>query len=184
MWSSSPSISINCVSKSLQTFSKITCKILRAILLNMFLRYFVTKTKCTCKLKTQCLPLRIFLSIILFLFILIDSMRFMKRRQAFKFRLKTKSKQATILLRLAGSCRYVYNRARQLQIDHYENGGKYLSYATLCKMLTEWKHEKRWLSNSHSQSLQQSLKDLDRAYRNFFQKIAQFPHKKHRNVHD
>ena len=108
----------------------------------------------------------------------------MKRIQAFKFRLKTKSKAANILLRIAGSCRFVYNRARELQIKRYEQGEKYLSYASICENLIEWKHEKVWLNQSPSQSLQQSLKDLDRAYQNFFNKRAHFPKQKKRGIHD
>uniref|UniRef100_UPI0038F7FB5D RNA-guided endonuclease InsQ/TnpB family protein n=1 Tax=Streptomyces scabiei TaxID=1930 RepID=UPI0038F7FB5D len=35
--------------------------------------------------------------------------------------------------------------------------------------------ETKWLSDSPSQTLQQPLKDLDRAYKNFFAKRADFP---------
>ncbi|PVU64736.1 transposase, partial [Plesiomonas shigelloides] len=41
----------------------------------------------------------------------------------------------------------------------------------------EWKKapETQWLKESPSQPLQQALKDLERAYKNFFQKRASFP---------
>ncbi len=43
--------------------------------------------------------------------------------------------------------------------------------------LVEWKNatETQWLKDSPSQLLQQSLKDLERAYKNFFQKRLLFP---------
>ncbi|MEN1964310.1 transposase [Escherichia coli] len=43
--------------------------------------------------------------------------------------------------------------------------------------LVEWKNatETQWLKDAPSQPLQQSLKDLERAYKNFFQKRAAFP---------
>ncbi|HDW7569197.1 TPA: transposase, partial [Escherichia coli] len=41
-----------------------------------------------------------------------------------------------------------------------------------------------WLKDSHSQPLQQSLKDLERAYKNFFQNRAAFPRFKKRGQND
>jgi len=106
--------------------------------------------------------------------------------QAFKFKLKTKTKQAQCLWRFAGSCRYVFNQALKLQKSRYEQGEKKLSYAGLCDMLTQWKQtpKTQWLNNAPSQSLQQSLKNLDRAYQNFFSKRAHFPQFKKRGVRD
>lgn len=110
----------------------------------------------------------------------------MKRRQAFKFKLKTKSKQAQKLWRFAGSCRYVYNHALALQKECYESGEKKLNYAGLCKTLSEWKNDQEtaWLNQSPSQSLQQALKDLERAYQNFFAKRSDFPRFKKRGIRD
>lgn len=107
----------------------------------------------------------------------------MKKIQAYKFKLKTKSKQAGILCRYAGSCRYVYNHALEIQKNRYENGEKHLTYAGLCKFLSEWKKNTalNWLNDSPSQSLQQALKDLDRAYQNFFKKRTAFPNFKKRS---
>ena len=49
-------------------------------------------------------------------------------------------------------------------------------------MLPQWKLAHPWLADTPSQALQQSLKDLERAYTNFFEKRAAFPdfHKKGR----
>ncbi|MBF1837939.1 transposase, partial [Escherichia coli] len=44
--------------------------------------------------------------------------------------------------------------------------------------------ETQWLKDSPSQPLQQSLKDLERAYKNFFQKRAAFPRFKKRGQND
>ena len=50
----------------------------------------------------------------------------------------------------------------------------------------EWKQDSKthWLNDAPSQSLQQSLKNLDRAYQNFFSKRAQFPQFKKRGVRE
>ena len=42
-------------------------------------------------------------------------------------------------------------------------------------MLPQWKKELVWLKECHSQVLQQSLKDLESAFKNFFQQRADFP---------
>ena len=52
-----------------------------------------------------------------------------------------------------------------------------MSYATLCEHLARWKAdpETEWLRGAPSQSLQQALKDLDRAFQNFFAGRASYP---------
>lgn len=110
----------------------------------------------------------------------------MKRLQAFKFELKLFPSQIKRLYEIAGSCRYVFNKALDLQKTNYENRKKKLNYAELCKELTSWRHDEEtiWLNQSPSQTLQQSLKNLERAYQNFFQKRADFPRFKKRGMQD
>ncbi|SQH38403.1 K07496 putative transposase [Salmonella enterica] len=88
--------------------------------------------------------------------------------------------------RFAGACRFVFNRALALQNENHEAGNKYIPYAKMASRLVEWKNasETQWLKDSPSQPLQQSLKDLERAYKNFFQKRAAFPRFKKRGQND
>lgn len=88
--------------------------------------------------------------------------------------------------RFAGSCRFVFNKALAMQQAHHAESQKKISYADLCKQLTEWRksEETKWLSETHSQPLQQTLKDLERAYRNFFEKRADFPRFKKKGQSD
>lgn len=74
--------------------------------------------------------------------------------------------------RFAGSCRFVFNKALAMQQALFEAGEKKLGYAGLCKELVDSKAEMPWLGDTPSQPLQQSLKDLERAYANFFEKRA------------
>jgi putative transposase len=101
----------------------------------------------------------------------------MQRIQAFKFELRPNGEQQCQMRRFAGACRFVYNKALALQKDRYERGEKKLGYAGLCKMLTEWRNsaETAWLAEAPIHPLQQKLKDLERAYVNFFAKRADFP---------
>ena len=101
----------------------------------------------------------------------------MQRLQAYRFELKTTGEQQRNMRRFAGSCRFVFNKALAMQQERYKAGEKKLGYASLCKSLTEWKaqSETLWLSETPSQALQQTLKNLERAYKNFFEKRADFP---------
>lgn len=110
----------------------------------------------------------------------------MERLQAFKFALQPNGEQQRNMRRFAGSCRFVFNKALALQQERREQGEKNLSYAGLCKVLTEWKAQPEtiWLKETHSQPLQQTLKDLERAYVNFFEKRADFPRFKKKGMGD
>ena len=69
--------------------------------------------------------------------------------------------------RFAGACRFVFNRALARQNENHEAGNKYIPYGKMASWLVEWKNatETQWLKDSPSQPLQQSLKDLERAYK-------------------
>ncbi|EEW1812599.1 transposase [Escherichia coli] len=110
----------------------------------------------------------------------------MKRLQAFKFQLRPNGQQERDMRRFAGACRFVFNRALALQNENHEAGNKYVSYTKMASWLIEWKShpDTQWLKDTPSQPLQLSLKDLERGYKNFFQKRAAFPRFKKRGQND
>jgi putative transposase len=110
----------------------------------------------------------------------------MQRLQAFKFQLRPNGAQERAMRRFAGTCRFVYNEALALQKARYECGERKLGYAELCERLTQWRHnpQKPWLRDAPTHPLQQALKDLERAYKNFFAGCAGFPKFKKRGQHD
>ena len=107
----------------------------------------------------------------------------MKRLQAFKFELRPNGQQQHQMRRFAGSCRVVFNEALALQKTRHERGEKRLGFAALCKELTAWRNgaplpsgrRAPWLAEAPVHPLQQALKDLERAYTNFFARRADFP---------
>ena len=101
----------------------------------------------------------------------------MKRMQAYRFQLVTVPRQERQLASAAGCRRFVFNRALSMQKERLATGKKRLSYPELCKQLTNWRHDSKtsFLKEAPSQPLQQALKDLDRAYTNFFEGRAQPP---------
>ena len=72
------------------------------------------------------------------------------------------------MLRFAGSCRFVFNRALALQKELFELSGAHASYADLCAVLVDWKQDKEtdWLNEAPSQVLRKAVsqKNLDAAW--------------------
>jgi putative transposase len=101
----------------------------------------------------------------------------MQRLQAFKFELMPDAGQLRDMRRFSGACRFVYNKALALQKTNYEAGGKFIGYVSLAKSLTDWRNgpDTPWLKKAPCHPLQHALKDLERAYKNFFAKRADFP---------
>jgi putative transposase len=109
-----------------------------------------------------------------------------KRVQAYRFELRPDGAQERLMRRSCGCRRAVFNKGLALQIARRAAGERHLSYQDLCKHLTAWKAETdtAWLKEAYSQVLQQALKDLDRAYRNFFEGRADFPRFKRKGRDD
>ncbi len=101
----------------------------------------------------------------------------MTLRKTYRFRLEPTSAQEQGLYRLAGARRFVWNWALARRKEHYQTMGKGLTYRDQAAELTTLKRQPQtaWLSEADSQSLQQSLQDLNQAFHNFFEKRARFP---------
>lgn len=110
----------------------------------------------------------------------------MQRRQAFKFELMPDGKQQRQMRQFAGSCRFVFNKALALQKANYEAGEQFIGYVAMAKHLTAWRNsdETPWLKDAPCHPMQHALKDLERAYKNFFGKRADFPRFKRKGKAD
>src|SRR5215813_4781232 len=97
--------------------------------------------------------------------------------KAFKYRFFPTDEQAEQLARTFGCARYVYNQALELRATAWRQDKKSIGYHETASRLTEWKKEpeKAFLSEVSSVVLQQSLRNLDTAFTNFFEKRAQYP---------
>ena len=93
--------------------------------------------------------------------------------------------QSQLMKQFCGCARYVYNRTLSLERSLYKKDNKHsFKYAEAANRLPEWKKKNPFLKEYHSQVLQQSLKDLEQAYINFFRKRANFPKYKKKFQHD
>ena len=104
-------------------------------------------------------------------------------RKAFKFEIMPNGEQSRKIKQFCGCCRFVFNRALAWQNEQYEQDNSFkFSYTKIANLLPQWKKELVWLKECHSQVLQQSLKDLESAFKNFFQQRADFPKFKKKGV--
>lgn len=95
--------------------------------------------------------------------------------RGFKYRIYPNESQRDQIARTLGCCRFVYNRALDVKKSAYAKTGKTVSWAELSRMLPAWKRdpETSWLAQADSMALQQSIRDLDRAYKNFFRRVRE-----------
>jgi transposase len=107
-------------------------------------------------------------------------------RKAFRYRLYPIADQEQIFAQNFGQTRFLYNfflaERKAFYEAHKTEKKKGLTYKDNANALKKLKENPQyaWLKIGHSQVLQQSLIDLDKAYQNYFSKRARFPkfHKK------
>lgn len=107
-------------------------------------------------------------------------------QKGIKFRLYPNKEQQNLINRTFGCCRFIYNRGIAMRNDAF-SAGEIIGYNQTSAMLTALKktEEFSFLKEVDSIALQQSLRDLDRGFKNFFAKRAKHPQfkSKHNNHH-
>ena len=107
----------------------------------------------------------------------------MRQKRAYRYRCYPIPTQAAVLARTFGCARFVYNWALRLRMDAYYQRQERLGYHEASAALTTLKQqpETAWLNAVSSVPIQQALRHLDKAFRNFFEGRAKYPnfHKKH-----
>ena len=98
-------------------------------------------------------------------------------RKAFRYRLYPTVEQQQALAVQFGHARFMWNWALALRKAAYKETGKGIGYCKLKRQATALKYqsETKWLREADSQVLQAKIQDLERAYKNFFEKRARFP---------
>ncbi len=100
----------------------------------------------------------------------------MQIRKAFKFRIYPDSEQQAELAIQFGCVRFVYNHYRAVREEYFYETGTGLNYYDCQNDLSErLKEEYPWLKTADSQALQAAIRDLDAAYKNFFDGRADYP---------
>jgi putative transposase len=98
-------------------------------------------------------------------------------RKTYKYRLYPNKAQRELLEKYFGACRWVYNWGLERKSEEFKKEKKNLSVYDLMNDLPNLKKQKEfeWLNEPPAQCLQQSLKDLDMAFTNFFRKQNKYP---------
>lgn len=91
--------------------------------------------------------------------------------KAYKFRLYPNTEQKELLSKTFGCARFVYNYYLDRRIKTYQQNKTTMNYNACSADLTKLKQEKPWLKEVDKFALQNALKDLDRAFQNFFREI-------------
>ena len=89
--------------------------------------------------------------------------------KTFEYRIYPSAEQEALLQKTFGCCRWVYNRVLAMRRDEYAWTGKSRHINSYITQIPAWKRaDAPWLSEVDSMALQQSLRDLDKAFKNFF----------------
>lgn len=94
-----------------------------------------------------------------------------------KVRIYPNQQQEISLNRNLGCARFVWNYYLNKTNNQYQETGKGMTYCQMAKDLTQLKKisDYEWLQESTAATLQQSLKNLESAFKNFFDRRAKFP---------
>lgn len=97
-------------------------------------------------------------------------------QKGIKFRAYPNKEQQNLINQTLGCCRLIYNKGLAMRNEAYTNDRR-IGYNQTSAMLTELKKQEdfAFLKEADSIALQQSLRDLDRGFKNFFAKRAKYP---------
>ena len=104
--------------------------------------------------------------------------------RSYEIRIYPNARQRELIGRTFGCCRYVYNRVLAMRQEEYGRNGKSRGIGSYMTQLPVWKKtDAPFLAEVDSMALQQSLRDLDRAYQNFFRNPGRTGFPKFRSKH-
>lgn len=90
---------------------------------------------------------------------------------SYKFRIYPNTEQQILIQKTFGCTRFVYNYFLAQRISEYNTSGKSSTRFQQDKSLTLLKQQIEWLQEPDKCALQNALKDLDTAYKNFFRSV-------------
>lgn len=90
---------------------------------------------------------------------------------SYKFRIYPNTEQQILIQKTFGCTRFVYNYFLAQRISEYNTSGKSSTRFQQDKFLTLLKQQIKWLQEPDKCALQNALKDLDTAYKNFFRSV-------------
>lgn len=101
-----------------------------------------------------------------------------------KRKIYTNQEQIAHTKQEVGNQRFIWKHFLDLNIKYHKKTGEFIFYTEMCSMLPKIKEKFPFLKLGYSQSLQQTLKDLDQALKNCFKSGFGFPKFKRYNQND
>lgn len=98
-----------------------------------------------------------------------------KRQKGIVLTIVPNGKQVHQIQQTIGCVRYVYNHFLDMRNTFYKYTGFGMTYNQMSDDLTKLKEQQLFLKNADKFALQNSLKHLDKAYQNFFEKRSKYP---------
>lgn len=97
--------------------------------------------------------------------------------KGYKYKLLPNQEQRETLSKYFGCVRFIYNWGLERKINTHKENGKSICYVKLSRELTLLKQQEEfeWLNEYPRETLQQSLRNLETAFSNFFKKNAKYP---------
>ena len=97
--------------------------------------------------------------------------------KAYKYKLIPNQEQIETLSKYFGCVRFIYNWGLNKKIENHKENGKSISCFQLINELTLLKKQEgfEWLKECPRETLNQSLRNLETAFSNFFKKNAKYP---------
>ena len=99
----------------------------------------------------------------------------MKTKRAYKERFYPTQEQESLLAQSFGCARFVYNNTLRFRTDAYYKEGKSVSHSKAEKRLVSLKSEFPFLAEVSSVILQQTLRDQQEAFKNFWASRTKYP---------
>lgn len=90
---------------------------------------------------------------------------------SYKFRMYPNADQENLIRRTFGCCRFVFNYFLAQRVSEYESTGKSPTRFQQDKELTVLKQKLEWLQEPDKCALQNAVRNLDTAYKNFFRRV-------------
>ena len=113
----------------------------------------------------------------------------MKIRKAFRYRLRPTEAQAEMLSQFSGHCRFVWNKVLSLNLARLKEKQPLIWYHEADYWSKVWKRSEEYsfLKEAPAHCVQQKLKDLDKAFKDAFDKNQpnkRIPKPRKRGQHD
>ena len=109
-------------------------------------------------------------------------------RKSYKTEIDPTPQQKQIINNTIGTCRYVYNFFIAHNKEVYEKENRYVSEGEFRKWLNNEfipnNEDYKWIKNVYSKAVTQSVKNADKAFKNFFKHKSGFPKFKKKNKSD